>query len=151
MLVEQRTKVFITERRFERSVLAHHSAQLVCRCRTSRRLLSFEKEQQPTDVQYRCQMTENRAFVCEVMQRIVTDDGVKFFRQWFDLNVMRKETTAQRSFVIQVVRDIFHSLAGHANQVVADVDPADVVAEPREIFAKPTGTTTHVENFRARG
>src|SRR5712691_3900372 len=96
-------------------------------------------------------MTENSPFVYEMMQRVVTNDGIKLFLERRFLDVVREKAATELCFVIQVVRNVLQAFASHANEIVANINAGYVVAESREVFTEPTGTTTNVENSCACG
>src|SRR5512132_3607380 len=91
-------------------------------------------------------MTKDFAFVFKVMKRVVTDNGVKLFRQRRRLDVLREEATAQRRLMIHVIRNALNTIARHSDELVANVYSRHVITETREVLAQPAGTATDVEN-----
>ncbi len=80
------------------------------------------------------------------MQRVVTKNCIEFLRQRRSFDVVHRKRATQWRLMVSAVRHTRHAFFWHLNQVGADVDPLDDIAEAREIFAEPTRTTTHVEN-----
>src|SRR5438552_2807787 len=48
--------------------------------------------------------------------------------------------------MIDIVRDAGNSLAGHLNELRADVDALHHIAETREVFAQPARTASDIQN-----
>src|SRR4029453_3659672 len=85
-----------------------------------------------------------------MMKRVVTHDGIEFVGKRGQLNVMHLKCATQRSFVIDSVGQSGHAFAGHFNQLFADINAHDFMAQPCEVFPQPPRSAAVVQNSTAR-
>src|SRR5581483_3574315 len=87
VLIDQRAQVTLAEWRFERLILFHKTAQLNFQGGLFLWLLAFHNEEHTADFEHRRKIAEDALLIFEVMQRVVTDNRVEFFRQRRGFNV----------------------------------------------------------------
>ena len=111
-----------------------------------RRFRSFENKKQAAHFEHRGEVARHGLFVGEVMHRVIADQGIEFLPEWRALHVMDEKAAAERRLVIDPVGQAAHAIFRNPDQVRADVDPGDVVTEPREIFTQPARPAGHVQD-----
>jgi hypothetical protein len=115
VFLQQLKKVIAVERRLQGAKLLHRVDQFQFAGRTFRGTIAFKDKEQPTVIEHLANVSNGGPLVFKVVQRVVTNYGVKCFAKRRGLHVVNYKPATDRRWGLERKRDPPQAVARHLN------------------------------------